>query len=209
MYTRDFLTDLCNRLPDSHAMLKEALLSATNNTIANPSLSLKKSNIALGIIVRDLYEKEMHEQVANISIRTLLLNKLFIERIYPRRIYLLMDLVRKITSNPSNDATASKSAKIVIDYLTDIVEWYTHRLQKGEKLASSVYDDGIEPPAAPQTLSDFDFAEDDFEAAAKWFLVAAQDGNASAQYNLGVLYNHGRGVKQSYEEAVKWYTLAA
>ena len=33
--------------------------------------------------------------------------------------------------------------------------------------------------------------------------------NAEAQYNLGVSYENGQGVKQSYEEAVKWYILAA
>ena len=38
---------------------------------------------------------------------------------------------------------------------------------------------------------------------------AAEQGDADAQYNLGVMYYDGRGVTQDYAEAVKWYRLAA
>ena len=34
-------------------------------------------------------------------------------------------------------------------------------------------------------------------------------GDASAQYSLGVMYEVGKGVPQDYAEAVKWYRLAA
>ena len=37
----------------------------------------------------------------------------------------------------------------------------------------------------------------------------AEQGNANAQNNLGVMYDSGKGVPQSYQEAVKWYRLAA
>ena len=37
----------------------------------------------------------------------------------------------------------------------------------------------------------------------------ANQGNASAQYNLGVMYANGHGVPQDHKTAVKWYTLAA
>lgn len=33
--------------------------------------------------------------------------------------------------------------------------------------------------------------------------------DAAAQYNLGLAYHKGLGVPQDYEEAVKWYRLAA
>ena len=36
-----------------------------------------------------------------------------------------------------------------------------------------------------------------------------QQGDAQAQNNLGVMYENGRGVPQDYDEAVKWYRLAA
>ncbi|MDY3736694.1 MAG: tetratricopeptide repeat protein, partial [Sodaliphilus sp.] len=36
-----------------------------------------------------------------------------------------------------------------------------------------------------------------------------EQGYADAQNNLGNLYAEGKGVSQSYTEAVKWYRLAA
>jgi TPR repeat protein len=40
-------------------------------------------------------------------------------------------------------------------------------------------------------------------------LPIAEQGDASAQYNLGVMYANGYGVPQDYAEAVRWYRLAA
>ena len=37
----------------------------------------------------------------------------------------------------------------------------------------------------------------------------ANQGNASAQSNLGVMYANGQGVPQDYTQAMKWYRLAA
>jgi len=50
--------------------------------------------------------------------------------------------------------------------------------------------------------------EDDREAV-KWYRKAAEQGYASAQYNLGVMYDNGRGVPEDDREAVKWYRKAA
>ena len=38
---------------------------------------------------------------------------------------------------------------------------------------------------------------------------AAEQGDAVAQYKLGVMYYDGSGVLQDYAEAVKWYREAA
>ena len=37
----------------------------------------------------------------------------------------------------------------------------------------------------------------------------ANQGNAQAQSNLGVMYYEGKGVRQDYQKAVEWYTKAA
>ena len=37
----------------------------------------------------------------------------------------------------------------------------------------------------------------------------AKEGDADAQYYLGIMYEEGKGVPQDYKAAVKWYTLAA
>jgi TPR repeat protein len=48
-----------------------------------------------------------------------------------------------------------------------------------------------------------------YAEAVKWFRLAADQGIASAQNNLGIMYAKGQGVPQSYTEAVKWFRLAA
>ncbi|MBT5159564.1 MAG: sel1 repeat family protein, partial [Alphaproteobacteria bacterium] len=49
----------------------------------------------------------------------------------------------------------------------------------------------------------------DYKEAAKWYLKAAKQGYAKAQFNLGVKYDDGQGVTQDYKEAAKWYLKAA
>ena len=40
-------------------------------------------------------------------------------------------------------------------------------------------------------------------------LQSARQGNAAAQFNLGLMYDSGRGVRQDYTKAVQWYRKAA
>ena len=49
----------------------------------------------------------------------------------------------------------------------------------------------------------------DYQEARKWYRLMAEQGDAGAQNNLGVLYTFGRGGTQDYQEAAKWYRLAA
>ena len=39
--------------------------------------------------------------------------------------------------------------------------------------------------------------------------VQAEAGDASAQFNLGVMYDNGEGVPEDDAEAVRWYRMAA
>ena len=49
----------------------------------------------------------------------------------------------------------------------------------------------------------------DFATALREFTPLAEQGFASAQYNLGLMYRRGEGVPQDDKTAAKWYTLAA
>lgn len=49
----------------------------------------------------------------------------------------------------------------------------------------------------------------DYAEAAKWYRKAAEQGLATAQYDLGFMYYKGRGVPRHYSEAFKWYRKAA
>ena len=49
----------------------------------------------------------------------------------------------------------------------------------------------------------------DFATALAEWKPLAEQGDAKAQYNLGVMYDKGQGVIEDHKEAVKWYRLAA
>jgi len=57
--------------------------------------------------------------------------------------------------------------------------------------------------------TDFDrgfeaYQSGDYEQAASFFRVSAEQGNPIAQNNLAFMYRNGVGVAQDYEEAVKY-----
>jgi hypothetical protein len=49
----------------------------------------------------------------------------------------------------------------------------------------------------------------DYATAFNEFLPLAKQGDASAQFDLGIMYYKGQGVPQDYAEAVRWYRKAA
>ena len=65
-------------------------------------------------------------------------------------------------------------------------------------LASVLSALGLNQAAGTSDISDF-----------RETLQLAERGNAQAQYNLGVMYKNGRGVRQDDTEAVKWFRQAA
>jgi TPR repeat protein len=48
-----------------------------------------------------------------------------------------------------------------------------------------------------------------YEEAFKWYSLAAKQGNAWAQNNLGVMHQNGQAVQRNVVEAYKWYCLSA
>jgi len=48
-----------------------------------------------------------------------------------------------------------------------------------------------------------------YAEAMTWYRLAADQGEARAQFNLGIIYDEGIGVPQDYAEAMKWYRKAA
>ncbi len=48
----------------------------------------------------------------------------------------------------------------------------------------------------------------DYATALRIYQQFADQGNARAQFKLGVMYKNGYGVPQDYKEAVKWYRKA-
>jgi TPR repeat protein len=65
--------------------------------------------------------------------------------------------------------------------------------------------------AAADSVEEAEFVYDrgDYTQAARLFRPLAEQGIASAQFNLGMMYAKGQGVQQDYQAALKWYRRAA
>ena len=70
---------------------------------------------------------------------------------------------------------------------------------------------GLAGPVVAGPLEDGNAAHSrgDYVTALRLLKPLADQGNASAQTNLGFMYDNGQGVPQDYAAAVKWYRMAA
>ena len=58
----------------------------------------------------------------------------------------------------------------------------------------------------------FEFGEgvaQDYAEAVRLYRLAADQGDADAQFNLGVMFEYGQGVAKNRAEAIRWYRLAS
>ena len=53
------------------------------------------------------------------------------------------------------------------------------------------------------------YRNQDYATALREWEPLANQGNANALFNLGVMYQYGQGVPQNYKTAIKWFRLAA
>ncbi len=53
------------------------------------------------------------------------------------------------------------------------------------------------------------YQKKDYKEALKWWRMAAKHNTSAAQYNIGLCYERGTGVKRDMKEAVLWYIKAA
>src|SRR2546425_204069 len=69
----------------------------------------------------------------------------------------------------------------------------------------------IPSPGSADLLSDAKSAYESgsYEDAVRLLDQAASEGNAEAQYSLGIMYEHGRGVSKDEVKAVEWYLKSA
>ena len=56
---------------------------------------------------------------------------------------------------------------------------------------------------------DDNFLPQDYSEAAKWYTLAAEQGHASAQSNLGAMYYMGQGLLADFVLAHVWFNIGA
>src|SRR5437667_10144496 len=73
-------------------------------------------------------------------------------------------------------------------------------------LISGIIGSAAEEPAADGRAA---FERGDYVTAIRLLRPLAEQGNANAQFLLGVMYSTGRGVPKDYAAAINWYRKAA
>lgn len=84
-----------------------------------------------------------------------------------------------------------KNLETAKSYFIKSIEFYSYKPQPYYELANTYY------------------LQEKYENAVKWYRKAAEQGYASAQSQLGVMYAFGLGVPQNENEAAKWWRKAA
>jgi TPR repeat protein len=95
-------------------------------------------------------------------------------------------------------------------------EWIRKAAMNGDASAQcslgNLYDDGsigVEEELKDRPGVTVNYHRKNHIEAVKWYRRAAAQGNAAAEFFLGLMYDNGQGVPQDYVEAYKWYNLAA
>jgi len=124
----------------------------------------------------------------------------------PADIYKAIELYKK--SAASGDSYAGLLLSI----------FYANGIGVEQHLPSSVHWYNIVEKNKDQLVAKFDVAKayetgfgfkQSYAEAAKWYLLAAEQGLAKAQAKLADLYVNGLGVSKDYNVAIKWYKAAA
>ena len=139
---------------------------------------------------------------------------------------------RKAAQQGLKDRALGKCACCTWCDYADLLAWY--RIQRGRGLAKArsffnlSYD--ANPSGSAEFSGDLDRCREaarhgsasaqfrlgcildiwnETQEAAKWYRLAADQGHAGAQRNLGACYMHGHGLQQNDEAAFYWLNLAA
>jgi len=114
----------------------------------------------------------------------------------------MISMLRDADATNQADIYAKLRIENQMNYVSGLIPGGFHSLGAELKKQENT---SVAGKSAQTANNDAKVAGNDFESVKK----AAEQGNANAQYNLGVCYAEGKGVKQDYTEAVKWFVKAA
>ena len=120
-----------------------------------------------------------------------------------------------------NGLGVSKNYKTAVEWYKLVAEQgYAPAQDKIEELQRKISEQKpsstltAEKSAPPTTKGNYwkgqvAYRNQDYATALREWGPLANQGNANALFNLGVMYQYGQGVPQNYKTAIKWFRLAA
>ena len=106
--------------------------------------------------------------------------------------------------DPTNYTFHQKTGFLYKDYniQIDLNEGIIYNIEKNEQIGKC--EDPVDIKQA--TLA---YSKGELESAASIFLQLAEMGDPIAQYNIGVMFENGKGIEQDYKIAQNWYKRSA
>ena len=105
-------------------------------------------------------------------------------------------------------SNATLDMKPEIRAMLDVLERMEERIKSIERTVNHLIDmQDVRSDQFEDALAAHD--NGDYATALRVWQPLAEQGNARAQYSLGIMYKNGQGVPQDYAAALKWYRLAA
>ena len=201
--------------------------------VAPIALAMHQSGVPLwydqGLVAGEQWEKQIAEHIASCKAVIMFVTKKLMQR--ERLSYVRLEY--NLATNSENNK------KVYIALLDDIKDrdvniqhkmwwqqillWHCIERADADKIMTAI-GHGSGRSAAPSEASlsagelnqlGYDYyvgqngKPQDYAQAVKYYRLAADQGFAMAQYNLGNSYYNGQGVPQDYAQAVKYYRLAA
>ena len=137
--------------------------------------------------------------------------------------YIVAPLTKTINGKQVTGYLAIRPGNIkVVDYRKKLPEWAVVYDNDGNiyknKASQQVTDKSIEyylslakqgNVYAQNHLGDLYYDKKDYQKAFYWYKKAANQCHASGQYNLGIMYEYGKGINQDYQKAFYLYKKAA
>ena len=105
-----------------------------------------------------------------------------------------------------NDLTGARPATMM-EAVRKTKKWVTANFVFAARLLSIMV--GIRASAQTFEAAVVAYNRRKYSKALRGFRVHAEQGNATAQFRLGVMYSRGEGVAKDDVEAVRWYRMAA
>ena len=117
----------------------------------------------------------------------------------------------KAKANAESDRLIAERKKADTDAALAAFRSSPPRYEEGFRLSRTADRDNATIQFYIGVCYDFGYggAEQDDRMAAEWYRKAAEQGEMTAQFNLGLSYAKGQGVIKNEAEAVKWYRMAA
>jgi TPR repeat protein len=119
---------------------------------------------------------------------------------------------------PSNDfkafeyyLSASEKGDMMSQYKVAVMYEHGKGTPQSSKQSKKWYMEAAEQgyPIAQNDLGVIYFREKDYPKAIYWLKKAVENNNSDAQYNFGLMYENGLGLKQDEHQAKYWYQNAA